>query len=293
MATNEMQFVKTHGRPRMNYHRSSTEPEAPDELLDLLHRYLKLAPAMVPPVGSEETHLPTLWHPDLHLNNVFVDPGSRQITRIIDWQSTAVMPFFYQCDIPRMIKNPGGVSNNWDTPELPDNYDSLDQSEKEKIKSAREREICHKYYLAETKEQNPKHWVGLGLENICIRTEPSRLVVNVWEDRDVFFLRQALYSIAEQWEKLCPESGPCPVAFSEQEIKAHGAEEEVMGNVAEILRIFQDGWGLPPDGMVDSAAFEEIRDAVAEMKESFLSSADNEEERELFSKIWPYQDADA
>ncbi|RJE20860.1 Phosphotransferase enzyme family [Aspergillus sclerotialis] len=292
MATNDMQLVETYGRPRMNYHRSSIEPEVPDELLDLLKRYLKLAPAMAPPVGSEETHLPTLWHPDLHLDNVFVDPGSRQITQIIDWQSAAVMPFFYQCDIPRMVKNPGGVSYNWDIPELPDNYDSLDQCEKEKINSARESEICHKYYLAETKDQNPRHWATLGLESVCVRTEPSRLVVNVWEDRDVFFFRQALYSIAEQWEQLCPDSGSCPVAFSKQEIKAHAVEEEGMGNVAEILRIFRDGWGLPPDGMVDAAAFEGIRDAVAEMRDSFLSNADSEAERELFYKIWPYQHAD-
>lgn len=284
-----MQFVRTHGRPRMNYHRSSTEPESPDELLDLLRRYLRLAPAMVPPVGSEDTHSPTLWHPDLHLDNVFVDPESRQITRIIDWQSAEIMPFFYQCGIPRMFKNPDGVSNNWNVPELPDNYDSLDQCEKDKIDNARESEICHKYYLAETKDQNQRHWDTLQLENVQVRTESSRLVVNVWEDRDVFFFRRALHSIVEQWKQLDPESGPCPVAFSEQEIKAHAAEEESMSNVAEILRIFRDGWGLPPDGMVDPAAFKEIRDAVAEVRDSFLSNADNQAEREIFSKIWPYQ----
>lgn len=39
MATNEMRFIKTHARPRMNYHRSSTKPELPEEVLDLLDRY--------------------------------------------------------------------------------------------------------------------------------------------------------------------------------------------------------------------------------------------------------------
>ncbi|EEP77899.1 predicted protein [Uncinocarpus reesii 1704] len=289
MATNEKRFVKAHGRPRLNYHRSTTKPESPDELLDLLDRYLKLMPAMVPSV----THSPTLWHPDLHLDNVFVDPKSRQITRIIDWQSAAVMPLYYQCGIPRMFKHPGGVSNNWDVPKLPDDYDSLDQSEKDKIDSNQKSEICHKYYLAETMDQNPRHWAALKLENLDVRTEPSRLVVNVWEDHDVFFLRRALHSIAKQWQYLCPDSGPCPVTFGEQELEAHEAEEESMSNVSQILALFQDNWGLPPDGMVDSAVFDEVQRAVAELRDSFIAGGDDEAERQLFSKLWPYRNEDS
>ncbi|KAK2766152.1 hypothetical protein FQN54_007668 [Arachnomyces sp. PD_36] len=293
MATNEIQFVKTHGLPRLNYHRSSTEPELPDEVLALLDRYLKLTPAMIPPRTVEDTHAPTLWHPDLHLDNVFVDPGSRQITQIIDWQSAAVMPLYHQSGIPRMFKHPGGVSNNWDFPELPDNYDSLDQAERDRLGHERESKTCHKYYAAETKDANPRHWAALQLENLALRTEPSRLALNVWEDHDVFFLRRALLSITEQWQHLCPGSGPCPISFAKDELEAHAAEEESMGNVAEILRLFRDNWDLPPDGMVDPALFDEIRSAVAELRDAFIANGDDEAERELFSKLWPYKDTDS
>lgn len=292
MATNEMRFIKTHARPRMNYHRSSTEPELPEEVLDLLDRYLQLAPAMVPPLGTDDTHSPTLWHPDLHLDNVFVDPESKQITRIIDWQSAAVIPFFYQCGVSRMFQYPGTVADGWALSELPEDYDSLDQSEKAKIDSDRKSETCHKYYEAETKSKNPRHWAALQLDNADVRTEPSRLVVNVWEDRDVFFLRQALLSIVEQWQDLCPESDICPVSFNEQELALHAAEEESMSNVGEILRLFRENWGLPPNGMVDPTEFDQIRTAIAELRNSFIGGADDEAERELFAKLWPYQDAD-
>jgi Ser/Thr protein kinase RdoA (MazF antagonist) len=103
----------------MNYHRSSTDPEMPEEVLDLLERYLKLSPAMVPPLGDVNTHSPTLWHPDLHLDNVFVDPASRHITSIIDWQSATVMPLFYQSSVPRMFQYPGKVLDGWAVSELP------------------------------------------------------------------------------------------------------------------------------------------------------------------------------
>src|SRR5450432_681208 len=246
----------------VNYHRPS-KPELPEEVIELLHQYLQLSPAMVHPLGMDDIHSPTLWHPDLHLDNAFADPESKQITRIIDWQSATVMPFFYQSGIPRMFKHPGTVATGWALSELPEDYDSLSQSEKAKFDSDRKSETCHKYYEVETKGRNPIHWAALLLENLNVRTEPSRQVVNVWEDRDVFFLRHALLSIIEQWQELCPESGPCPVSFNEQELALHGIDEESMSNVGEILRLFRDNWGLPPDGMVDPAKFDAIKAAVA------------------------------
>lgn len=293
MATNEMQFIKTHARPRINYHRSPTKPELAEEVIELLNRYIQLAPAMVPPSGPDDTYSPTLWHPDLHLDNVFVDPKSKQITRIIDWQSAAVMSFSYQCGVPRMFKHPGTLADSWSLSELPENYGSLDQSERSKIDSNRKSETCHKYYEAETMEENPRHWAALQLENADLRTEPSRLVVNVWEDHDVFFLRRALISLVEQWQNLCPESGICPVSFNEQELAVHAAEEESMGNIGEILRLFRDKWGLPPNGVVDPTEFDQIRTAVAELRDSFFEDADDEAERELFAGIWPFQDTDS
>lgn len=135
MAKNEIRFIKTHARPRRNYHQSSAGPELPKEALDLLDRYLRLAPSMVPPWGTDDTHSPTLWHPHLYLDNVFVDPETKQITRIIDWQSAAVMPLLYQCGVSRMFKHPGTVADGWALSELPEDYDNLDQSEKAKIDS--------------------------------------------------------------------------------------------------------------------------------------------------------------
>lgn len=157
MADNEKKFIGAHARPRMNYARSLTEPESPDEMLDLLDLYLRLAPVMVPPQSSDDTHSPTLWHPDLHLDNVFVDPESKQITRVVDWQSAAVLPLFYQCSVPTMFKHQGPVSGDmtiW--PKRPENYHSLEQDEKEMIDDLIGSECLHKYYLAITHNKKPK-----------------------------------------------------------------------------------------------------------------------------------------
>jgi len=178
MAKSETQFIKAHAQPRMNYHRSSTGPEQSKEVLDLLKRYLQLTTSMVPPSGTIDTHSATLWHSDLHLDNVYVDPDTKKITHVIDWQSAATMPFFCQRGVPRMFKHPGRVSEGWALSEVPGNYNSLDQNEKIKVDSDRKSEACHKYYMADKKIKNPRHWAALQLDYVDVRTEPSRLVVN-------------------------------------------------------------------------------------------------------------------
>ncbi|KAE9378223.1 hypothetical protein N431DRAFT_541752 [Stipitochalara longipes BDJ] len=264
MGTNEIQFIKTHAHPRMNYHRSLIKPELPNEVLTLLERYLQLAPAMIPPKGPEDIHSPTLWHPDLHLDNIFVDPESQKITRIIDWQSATVMPLFYQCGIARMFQCP------WTPFKI---------------------EVCLKYYEALTHTNNPRHWAALQLQrqNLEARTEPSRAVIRVWENRNVLFLRRALLEMIEQWDSLCP-GALCPVSFSEQELKLHEIEEDSMSDSVYLMRHFRDNWAIPPDGMVEPSRFDEIRAAVEEVKEKFIAAAG--EDAEKAARIWPYQDRD-
>jgi hypothetical protein len=56
----------------------------------------------------------------------------------------------------------------------------------------------------------------------------------------VFFLRRALLEIIGQWVNLCPDAGPCPVSFTEQELKLHEIEEDSLSDAAEIMSLFRD-----------------------------------------------------
>jgi hypothetical protein len=88
---------------------------------------------------------------------VFVDPESKQITRIIDWQSASVMPLFYQCGIAQMFQCPWPVADNDEVPELPDNYDTLGVDEQNKYKKNLNIEIALKYYRSLTYRDNSRH----------------------------------------------------------------------------------------------------------------------------------------
>ncbi len=107
----------------------------------------------------------------------------------------------------------------------------------------------------------------------------------------MFFLRRALIRIVNRWEDLCPSAGPCPVSFNEQEMTLHMLEEENRAYVSEVLALFRKNWGLPPNGSVESARFDEIHTELAQMRHAYIEAADNEEDRLLAEKLWPYQDA--
>ncbi|KAH7333470.1 hypothetical protein BKA65DRAFT_553820 [Rhexocercosporidium sp. MPI-PUGE-AT-0058] len=189
-----------------------------------------------------------------------------------------------------MFKHKEPVSadmTNW--PTRPENYHSLEQDEKEMIDNLIGSECLHKYYLAITRNKNPRHWAALQLQD-DVRTQPTYIVQNVWKDCDVFFIRRALIRIVNAWEDLCPDSGPCPVSFNEQELGLHALEEEHRGYVSEILTVFRNNWRLAPDGLIESAQFDAVQNELARIRVVFVGSADDEEERLLAEKIWPYQD---
>jgi hypothetical protein len=106
---------------------------------------MKVAPLLVPQ-NNEVANSTLLWHPDLHLDNVFVDPESYKITPIVDWQSTTAAPVFFQCSVLTMFRHSKPVRDGWVVPEQPSNFDTVDEEEKFQINENLESKTIHKYY---------------------------------------------------------------------------------------------------------------------------------------------------
>ncbi|KMU87576.1 hypothetical protein CIHG_05969 [Coccidioides immitis H538.4] len=84
-------------------------------------------------------HVPVLWHGDLHLQNIFIDPA--EPTRIV------TMPGFldYNGPIPKEL---GRVS-------LPPNFGFMTPDEQRKAKELRQAQTLHNLYLALSRQINP------------------------------------------------------------------------------------------------------------------------------------------
>lgn len=228
LGKNEIQWVKSYARPRMNFHRSMESPEMPDDFLSLLTRYMKLAPYLVPK-PLEETCVKTLSHPDLHLDNIFVDPTTREITTIVDWQSASVSEVFLQRAFPPMLSHSDlqhPESDKGQSQDLPSQYKHLT-------------ETC-----------NSRRWTILKEDRISILIKPVSLLCGAWDREDVFSFRHALIAVVAHWKQIVPDSTPCPVHFTELELELHGKEMELIEGLGTIMHQLQEENMIPLGGMV-------------------------------------------
>ncbi|KAJ6143525.1 Aminoglycoside phosphotransferase [Penicillium samsonianum] len=247
--------------------------EHPDDGLALLTNYMKVPPYLIPrstneavsneavsneAVSNEAVSNNVLMHPDLHLDNIFVDPETLQITRI------DVYP-------------PWASQEGWAVPDLPEDFDNLSTEEQRKIDDDLESQILHKYYEAQVYKRSPHYWsVFQDSRNPIIR-KPVWLVKGVWEHRNLFFLRQSLMSLFAHWEELFPDV-PCPISFTNEDVELHSKEEENINAV------------LPVHGMVEPKDYDTALKNSRKFKDIFIGLAKDDEEKELFTKLWPYQE---
>ncbi|KAI9691729.1 MAG: hypothetical protein M1822_007801 [Bathelium mastoideum] len=288
LGTNEMAWIQRFAKPRMNYFRSLEDPEIPEHALELLAKYERVAPVLVPSVNDSAT-ANVLWHPDLHLDNVFVNPASYEITAIVDWQSAMVAPLFYQSGVHRAFRHYKSVHEGWYVPDKPENFDALPPDEQKRVDWELESETIHKYYELQTMKRAPRHWEYLQQPMIPVLRKPVWLVTGVWENNDLFFLRDSLIALFTKWSEIFDEDVQCPITFSAEELERHAREEENIDGVGKMLSLFRDQGVLPADGMVQPDDYQTAVENCRKYKQIFLNAAQNQYEQGLYSKIWPYQ----
>ena len=288
---NEMMWIKTNAVPRENYYQPGKSEEVLEDGISLLERYMKVASYLVPQPNDQPSSTNVLWHPDLHLDNIFVDLDTCQITRIVDWQSASVVPMFYQSGVPRMCRYPGLVREGWVVPERPEGFESSSQDEQKRIDDDLESETMHKCYEAQVYKRAPLHWAVLQQPATSILRKPVKLVTGAWENRDLFFLREALMNIKVHWSEFSPDT-LCPIGFNSEDIELHSQEEENINGVGRMLLMFREEAVLPADGMVDSEDYESVRENCRKIRDILIGLAKDEGEKELFNNLWPYKECE-
>ncbi|KAJ5735570.1 phosphotransferase enzyme family protein [Penicillium malachiteum] len=285
LGNNEMLWIKSKGASRMNYYRSSQNKELPADGLELLKKYMDVAHYLGPSSTDESGALNVLWHPELHLDNIFVDPDTHEITSIIDWQSACVAPLFYQSCIPRLCRHLGPVQEGWKIPQRPDKLEN-------KIDNDLESEILHKNYEAQVCKRAPRHWKVLQNRSVPMIRKPVWLVTRVWENRDLFFLRESLMELVAYWDELFPDV-TYPIEFTREDVEMQAKENENIKGIGHMLTMFRDQAALPVDGMVDPEDYDVARKNCRKFKDIFVELGKDDEEKELFRNLWPYQESEA
>lgn len=281
---NEIKWVETYGKPRTNYLQSMGIPEHPDDYLTLLRRFSSLTPHLAPPTSTGQ-HVKTLSHPDLHLDNIFVDAATGKISSVIDWQSTCVSELFLQRGLPPMLPK---VEDRNGTEETSEHSIDPESRSDDSAPAA----ISH-HYLDLTKERNFGRWKALSDAHRSDRMPPLELVTGAWAREDVFSFRHALINFVAHWDELArPGSGPCPFDFTDAEREGHLEEMELMKVLRAFVNHLQDENLIPIGGMMRPEHYDRCYALNRHYMENFISAAKDDTERAMHANIWPYREGD-
>ncbi|KAJ9196680.1 hypothetical protein DTO164E3_6210 [Paecilomyces variotii] len=248
----------------------SYQPTA-DAKLAVLDDFEKVAPYLLPKDTS--VHVPVLWHGDLHHDNIFVDPADpSQILSIIDWQSVHIAPLFQQATTPAFLefdgpKEPDGLS----VPSLPKNFEELSLVEKERAKTLLAQQSLYKLYEIQSARQNPPVFKALRYAS-TLGGQIISLVSQVFND----------------------DGPPCPLTVTPTEVAAQEVDQQkweegvqLMEDVLEALGGSENGW----QGWVNHEDYSQMKGKLSTVRKQFLDHmAENEEEREAWDRVWPFQD---
>lgn len=289
----ELLWLKQYGAPRLPREPLYREfyggrKVGPWLQMSFLEDYLKVVPLIVP---KEDTlNAPCFRHPDLSPNNIFVS-SSGEITGVIDWQHATVLPIFLQAKIPKHFQNYGDEdSENFRDPELPSNFKSLTEDEKQEEMERYRRRQVHYFYIGFTSKVNKPHFHAMGKYHLVLRNQLYDIAGRPWEG-DNTSLQAQLIKTLEHWSDFDKDGllSP-PISYSESDITScldrdskQKAADAQMQQIRDFIGVNIDGW-LPLD------SFDTAKEKSKILKNEMLQSAENEEERRDLLENWPLQD---
>lgn len=98
--------------------------------------------------------------------------------------------------------------------------------------------------------------------------------------------------LVADWEELFPDV-PCPIGFSSEDVELQAKEQENINGIGHMLALFRDQAVLPVDGMVNPKDFDIAHENCLKFKDIFVRLGKDDDERELFRNLWPYQESEA
>ncbi|KAJ8109195.1 hypothetical protein OPT61_g7638 [Boeremia exigua] len=255
-AEKELAWIRAYGQHRFPFDRAYRETfdykkQDPEEHAKPLVDYIRLAPHLVP--TCSKLNLPVLRHPDLQPNNILISEDF-SITGLIDWQHSTVLPTFLAAGMPNMFQNyDDDESMLFVPPQLPDDFESLDEHERVRAQEQFRRRHIHFFYLGFTQRMNGPHWRALQQETGLLKRRTFTDAGSPWEGLNTP-LQMDLVRIWQNRSKVAAADSDgaipaCPITFTEQEVQRRAALDESLREVDSelerinrILGIASDGW---------------------------------------------------
>ena len=264
--------------------------------ISALDNYFKVVHHVLP--ENNATHAPVLWHGDLSLQNIFVDPRDpARILSIIDWQSVSACPLFMQVTRPGFLDYDGPAPDGLRKASLPANIDSMTSEKQRRAKALRQAQTLHNLYLARTCQVNPEAFQAMQSQDTLrhqVSVTPGLTLMD-YEPSLTSLLRDA----KKEWPSIVGKGSdtmpmvPCPLHFSVAEVQEQERDEEMWARGVEPMNGFASDTGcfMYWDGRFSYADYESSKKQLAEGVERSLNrEARSAEEREAWLRALPFID---
>ena len=260
-----------------------------EKKLKALHCYLKLIRSLLPmDQNISSTHL---WHGDLHVANIFVDPSQpTNVTALIDWQSTDISPLYFQARQPQIIDHDGPSIFGLGRPKPAEDIEKLEAIARKRAETLfLQQSLCYLYNTL-TQHRNPRLYAAFEFQQ-TMSYDLLLLARNLLIDGEATYLRQVI-ELEAVWNALPGARGSAyPFSFSAEERAENEADMAGVVMGMEAMQSIRESIGelFPEQGIVRSDQYDEALDALAQMKDQVIDTfARTSRERKVWQEVWPF-----
>ena len=258
--------------------------------LKALQHYLDLIKFLLP--TDQAISSAHLWHGDLHVANIFVDPSEpTKVTSLIDWQSTELSPLYFQARQPHIIDYDGPPMVDLERPVFPEDFGELEATAKQRAERLFHQQLLCSLYNTLTNLQNPRAYAALEFQQTT-SFDLLLLARNLLIDGETTYLDQVM-DLETTWDSLPRAKGiACPLTFSAEEKAAIEADLDGVVMGMEAMDSIRKTLGdlFPERGIVRPDRYEEALDALEQIKPQVIDIfARTASDREIWQKVWPFQ----
>ncbi|EFR04208.1 protein kinase subdomain-containing protein [Nannizzia gypsea CBS 118893] len=229
---------------------------------------------------------PILWHTDLHSGNIFVsEQDPTQIVSIIDWQFISAGPLFLQVNWPDFLKPNDEYIYGVVQPQLPDDFETLDEAEKKLAISDRNDAIVTKSYEIRSALHCKDVYRSLNLPSVFLETF---IRCGEASAEGTIGLRACLAELYKSWDSL-GFTGECPLSFTDDELQVIEAEfkeyrdwHDVQELAKRYLETDADGWISP------ELDFAEIQQRNRAVIKRYVKEMSKHMPPEAALEMWPF-----
>ncbi|CAE7207584.1 hypothetical protein P3342_011188 [Pyrenophora teres f. teres] len=258
--------------------------------ISVLQDYLKVATKILP--KDSKLFKPSLWHRDLHANNIFVDPSNpTKIVNIIDWQAVNISPLFRQARHPPLIEFEGPLPAGLKPIKLPDGYDDMTEEQKKEARALQIAQSLYKLYDIHMMFRCPDIIEALRFQD-TLPGEITALAGTIFSDGEPI-LQGKLIQLQDKWDTIIGSSIPCPLSFTPEDRAEQRELEERWNKSVELMRdvLSEIGEHQPWNGWVNHKNYSIYKERLSRCREEFLDRmAKTVEERSQWARAWPFQD---